>query len=133
MKPFEFLVPKRPLSYQAKDSDHKQQWKEFVFGRAYSDWRGLPVVGISLRFTMVYICEEDPPDINNIIKPVQDALRGLVYSDDKIIIDVQGHLRMADDLISVTGLPPLLQNAIIGGVDCLYIRIDASKPLINLL
>lgn len=129
MRPFEFLIPKRPLSHQAKDSDHKLEWREFVFGRAFQSWTGLPISKEALRFTLVYICEADPADINNIIKPVQDALIGLVYSDDQIIIDIQGHLRMADDLIEVTGLPELLQEAVFSGLDCVYVRIDSSKPL----
>jgi len=129
MIPFDFLVPKRPLSYQAKDGAHKAQWKEFVYGRAYATWKGLPVSQEYLRFCLVYLCEDDPPDINNIIKPVQDALNGLVYCDDNLVIDVQGHLRMVGDLIDVTGLPRLLQDAIVGGVDCVYVRIDESKSL----
>jgi len=133
MKNFEFIVPRRPVSHQAKDSLHKQQWKDFVYGRAFQEWKGTPISSGALRFTLVYLCEEDPPDINNIVKPVQDALIGLVYSDDSLIIDVQGHLRMADDLIDITGLPPLLQKVIINGVDCLYVRINSSSTLGNLL
>jgi len=133
METFEFTLPRRPLSHQSKDSVHKQQWKEFVFGRAFNKWKGTPVSNESLRFTLVYICEEDPPDINNIIKPIQDALIGLVYSDDNLIVDVQGHLRMADELIDITELPPLLQEIVINGVDCLYIRINSSSSLGNLL
>lgn len=104
-----------------------------VYGRARQVWKGTPVSSETLRFTLVYLCEEYPPDINNIIKPVQDALIGLVYSDDKLVIDVQGHLRMANDLIEITGLPPLLQEVIINGVDCLYIRICSSSTLGDLL
>lgn len=129
MPPFEFLIPKRPLSHQAKNADHKQDWKNFVFGRAFQIWKGVPVSSGQLRFTLVYLCEADPADINNIIKPVQDALTGLVYVDDRLVIDVQGHLRMTDELLDVTGLPPMLQEAIIAGVDCLYVRIDYSQKL----
>ena len=133
MKIFEFIVPKRPVSHQAKDSLHKQQWKDFVYGRAFQAWKGTPISNEALRFTLVYLCEEDPPDINNIVKPVQDALIGLVYSDDSLIVDVQGHLRMAGDLIDTTGLPPLLQEVILNSVDCLYVRINSSSTLGNLL
>jgi len=133
MNTFDFLVPRRPLSHQAKNTQHKNAWRDFVFGRALQEWTGPPITKNGLRFTLVYLCEDDPPDINNIIKPVQDALIGLVYSDDDLIIDIQGHLRMTDDLIDVTGLPPLLQNAVLGGVDCLYVRIDMSPPIGELL
>jgi Holliday junction resolvase RusA-like endonuclease len=121
------------VSHQAKDKKHKQEWMDCVYGRARQVWKGTPVSSETLRFTLVYLCEEYPPDINNIIKPVQDALIGLVYSDEKLVIDVQGHLRMANDLIEITGLPPLLQEVIINGVDCLYIRICSSSTLGDLL
>lgn len=78
---------------------------------------------------MVYLCEEDPADINNLIKPVQDALIGLVYADDGLVVDVQGHLRMVGELIDVTDLSTKLQNAILTGADCVYVRIDLSKEL----
>ncbi len=133
MTKLEFLVPRRPISHQAKDAAHKKEWRDFVYGRAFQEWTGKPLCDVGLRFTLVYLCEADPPDINNIIKPVQDALTALVYSDDKLIVDVQGHLRMTDQPIDVIGLPPLLQDAVIWGVDCLYVRIDASRPIGDLL
>lgn len=133
MRTFEFLIPRRPLSHQAKDTVHKREWREFVHGRAYRDWSGLPVSDESLSFTLVYLCEADPADINNIIKPVQDALIGLVYTDDHVIIDVRGHLRMLSDSIQLIGLPELLQSAVIAGVECVYVRIESSKPLRDLL
>lgn len=129
MQPFEFIVPQRPLSHQAKRVAHKQAWKASVHAQANSCWTGSPISTGALRFTMVYLCEEDPADINNLIKPVQDALIGLVYTDDDLVVDVQGHLRMVDELIDLTGLSPTLQSALLLGTDCVYVRVDHSKEL----
>ena len=133
MQPFEFLVPRRPLSHQAKNRSHVQEWRDFVFSRAYEVWKGVPVSSLHLRFTLVHLSEEDPPDINNIIKPVQDALIGLAYSDDSLVTDVQGHRRMTSDLIDVAGLPDLLKEAVFHGVECVYVRIEPSNTLGELL
>lgn len=81
----EFVLPRRPLSHQAKDSKHKTAWKNYVYGRAFSVWKKMPIKSDTLKFTVVYLCEDDPADINNIIKPIQDALNSLVYSDDSLI------------------------------------------------
>ncbi|MGB0564535.1 MAG: hypothetical protein ACPGVO_22460 [Spirulinaceae cyanobacterium] len=81
----EFLLPKRPLSHQAKDPAHKAAWKDYIFGRAFSIWKGLPITVGPLRFTVVYLCENDPGDINNIIKPIQDALNSLIGSDQDFV------------------------------------------------
>ena len=133
MQLFEFIVPRRPLSHQGKNSANKNAWKEFVLTQANAVWSGNVFNSGALRFTLVYLCEADPPDINNIIKPVQDALIGLVYADDSLIVDVQGHLRMVDDVIDVTGLTPILQDAVLRGTDCVYVRIDISRELNQLL
>lgn len=138
METFEFLVPGRPVSQQGKNRSKrrsKDEWKAFVCECALQEWEGTPVYDETLRFTLVYLCEDrkNMPDINNIIKPVQDALIGLIYLDDNLIVDVQGHLRMADDVIAVTELPALLQDVIVTGTDCLYVRVDSSPKLGDLL
>jgi crossover junction endodeoxyribonuclease RusA len=41
-----------------------------------------------LQLTLVYFCHISPPDTGNIVKPIQDALVGLVFSDDALVSDV---------------------------------------------
>ena len=125
---FELLLPRRPLSYQAKNSENKQAWKDYVYGRAFAVWRKNPISAKALRFTVVYLCESDPCDINNVIKPIQDALNSLVYADDSLIWDVTGHMRLLSDPIDIVGLPEQLQDAVIGS-ECVYIRITESSEL----
>lgn len=125
----EFLLPRRPLSHQAKDSRHKTAWKDYVYGRAFSVWNQKPIKSGALKFTLVYLCEDDPADINNIIKPIQDALTTLVYSDDNLIWDVAGHMRLLSQPIDIIGLPEMLSNAVIDGAECVYVRITLSNEL----
>jgi len=125
----EFLLPRRPLSHQAKDSKHKTAWKNYVYGRAFSVWKKKPIKSGTLKFTVVYLCEDDPADINNIIKPIQDALSTLVYSDDSLIWDITGHMRLLSQPIDIIGLPDMLSDAVIGGTECVYVRIMLSNEL----
>ena len=110
---FELLLPRRPVSHQAKDSPNKQAWKDYIYSRAFSIWRQAPIVEGGLEFTVVYLCESDPCDINNIIKPIQDALNRLVYADDELVWDVAGHMRLLSEPIDPEGLPILLAEAVI--------------------
>jgi Holliday junction resolvase RusA-like endonuclease len=126
---FELLLPRRPLSYQAKDSHNKQAWKDYIYGRAFTIWKQNPISAGPLRFTTVYLCERDPCDINNIIKPIQDALNSLVYADDSLIRDVTGHMRLLSEPIDIVGLPEQLQDAVIQGSECVYISISESSEL----
>ena len=89
-----------------------------------------PVSSSSLRFTIVYLCGNDPADTDNIIKPIQDALVGIVYTDDSLISDVDSHRRFLSDPIDVTTLPSLLQGGVIGGTECVYVRVaDAVQDV----
>jgi len=126
---FELLLPKRPLSHQAKNSENKQAWKDYIYGRAFAVWKQNPISTGALRFTVVYLCESDPCDINNIIKPIQDALNSLIYADDGLIRDITGHMRLLSDPIDIVGLPAQLAEAVIMGSECVYIRVTESFEL----
>ena len=125
----EFVLPRRPLSQQANSTEHKRAWREFVYGRAFAAWRGPPLTEQGLKLTIVYLCEQDPVDINNVIKPIQDAMNSLVYADDSLVTDVSGHLRFLSDPADILGLPPLLADAIIAGVESVYVRVSIADSL----
>jgi hypothetical protein len=79
---------------------------------------------------MVYLSDDPSPgDINNFVKPVQDALRSLIYADDSLILDVSAHLRFLSEQIAIVGLPSKLARAVIDGQTCVYIAISDSADL----
>lgn len=76
---------------------------------------------------MVYLSEDpEPGDINNLVKPVQDALCALIYADDSMIRDVSAHMRLLSELTAIHGLPRMLAEAIIHGQACVYVAISDS-------
>ena len=131
MQTFEFLISKRPVSLQTKNRQNLQAWKSFVRGEAEKLWiNGTPPVSLpALRFTIVYLCDESPADIDNIIKPIQDALVGLVFEDDFLVSDVDSHRRFLGEPIDVTNLPPLLQSGVVAGNECVYVRVSDAQDL----
>lgn len=126
---FELLLPRRPVSHQSKNKINKKAWQDYIYGRAFSIWKQNPISKGSLKFTVVYLCESDPCDINNVIKPIQDALNSLVYADDSLIWDVTGHMRLLSGLIDTANLPVQLSDAIAQGIECVYIRVIESSEL----
>jgi crossover junction endodeoxyribonuclease RusA len=126
---FELLLPKRPVSHQTKDKANKKAWKDYIYGRALSAWKQFPISEGALKFTVVYLCEDDPCDINNIIKPIQDALNSLVYADDSLVWDIAGHMRLLSEPIDIIGLPTRLANAVIQGSECVYVRVTETSAL----
>ncbi|MDD2815864.1 MAG: RusA family crossover junction endodeoxyribonuclease [Thiotrichaceae bacterium] len=126
---FELLIPRRPVSHQTKSRENLQIWKDYVYGRAHNQWRGIPLTQDGIRLTLVYLCNDRPADVDNIIKPIQDALIGVVLADDSQITDVDSHRRFLDDPIDTTHLPPLLREGVISGVECVYVRISLANEL----
>src|SRR5438045_4147358 len=90
---FEFLIPRRPLSLQTKSRANLQAWKAYVTAQAQRRWQGTTVSSGDIELFLVYMFDLAPPDTDNIVKPIQDALVGLVFSDDSLVSDVQSHRR----------------------------------------
>lgn len=135
MQPFEFLIPKRPVSVQTKSSKNREAWKKFVRGEAKKAWNAgsPPISSPSLRVTIVYLCGDSPADIDNIIKPIQDALIGVVFEDDSLVSDVDSHRRFLAEPIDVTFLPTLLQSGVAYGNECVYVRVCDAQDLMRYL
>jgi crossover junction endodeoxyribonuclease RusA len=128
---FEFLIPKRPVSLQARNRANLQKWKDFVFSEASKMWTGGKPYSGELHITIVYLCGKDPVDADNVIKPIQDALEGLVYDKDDQITDVESHRRPLTGTFDITNFPPLLIQGITSGNECVYVKICDAKSLEN--
>ena len=131
MDPIEFLVLKRPVSCQTKSRNHLQEWKNLVLQEATKAWPAgtAPEAVTPIRFSIVYLCDEEPPDVDNIIKPIQDALVGLVFEDDSLITDVDGHRRFLSEIDDVSRLPARLQAPILAKQECIYVRVSQAQDL----
>ncbi len=124
----EFLIPKRPLSLQAKRRN-LNGWKAYVRAEAAKVWNGPAIQGGDLQLTLVYLCGVSPPDADNIVKPIQDALVGLVFSDDSLITDVESHRRSLAGAFDLTRLPDLVFAGVSSGQECVYVKVTDSRPL----
>ncbi|HGS4803853.1 TPA: RusA family crossover junction endodeoxyribonuclease [Vibrio parahaemolyticus] len=127
---FELVLHKRPVSLQVKKRENLQAWKDFIYGRARDIWNRAPLTeDVDIHLTLVYICNDAPVDVDNIIKPIQDALSTLVFADDVQISDVESHRRFLSEGIDVTNLPPLLAEAVATGEECVYIKLQQATEL----
>lgn len=120
---FEFLIPRRPVSLQAK---RLQAWKAYVRTEASHIWTARPSDAAAFQLTLVYLCNTNPVDIDNIIKPIQDALETIVYPIDELITDVDSHRRLFTDPFDLTNLPPLLIRGVALQQECVYVRVQAG-------
>jgi crossover junction endodeoxyribonuclease RusA len=124
----EFLIRRRPLSLQAKRPSLRA-WKAFVQAEAAKVWKDPVIQAGDLQITLVYLCDISPPDTDNIVKPIQDALVGLVFSDDGLIADVDSHRRSLNGTFDLTRLPPLVLAGVASGQECVYVKVSSSRAL----
>ena len=99
---FEFTVAGPPVSAQATNRARVRSWKRRVRAAAEARWDGRRnslQVPVQIVATYYHDGEAVRLDLDNAIKPIQDALNGLVYADDRRITDAQ--LRKTADPIKV--------------------------------
>jgi crossover junction endodeoxyribonuclease RusA len=126
---FDFVIPKRPVSLQTRKTANLQAWKQYVRSEAEKNWTGQVFLGKDIQLMLVYLYNSDPVDTDNIIKPIQDSLIGLVYEDDSIITDVLSHRRSLSGTFDLGICPNPLVQGIVLGIECVYVRVSESKPL----
>jgi Holliday junction resolvase RusA-like endonuclease len=128
---FEFLIPERPVSLQARRRQRLREWQQFVADEAAKTCDKAPITDCQLQLTLIYLCGEFPVDTDNIIKPILDALKGLVYEDDILISDVESRRRSLS-LVSeynTVRWPDQLLRGLLSGGECVYVRISGQPIL----
>lgn len=127
MLPFEFTIQGPPVSNQTRNRARLQQWKQDV--RAAAQIRipaGAGPVPDEVQITITYYYEGDSPDVDNIIKPIQDALNGLVFVDDEQVAETKSRKRPLNGSYQIKGASGVLLQGFAAGVGFLHIRVSNS-------
>lgn len=134
--PFEFTIDGPPVSLNAKTSS-KNKWIGVVNKAAASSWKPRPEVDreLALAVAINYFCYDAWPDrrhsldVDNVPKFIIDGLKGVVFTDDKQIVDVECYRRnLYDDLRLVDPISRLVTH--VSGTDpFLHIWITPANSL----
>ena len=129
MNPFEFLIRSRPVSQQTRRRDRLREWKEFVKSEAqrYRTSSDLNV-GSPVCITLVYLYNEAALDVDNILKPIQDALIGLVFSDDFLVTDAICRRRQLGGVFDLSRASSVLIEGFEYGNEFVYVHIAGAPP-----
>ena len=128
MLPFEFIVEGPPVSLQTKNRARLRAWKTKVETAARNVLaNGLQPIGDEVTFKVTYYYEGDSPDADNIIKPIQDALIGVVYIDDDQVVETSSRKRNINGAYKIKGASPVIIDGFIAGVDFLHIKVDSFQ------
>ena len=101
MLPFEFVIDGPPVSSQTNNRKNLRKWRKELKNKAKSHWPEdeLPV-GDSVMVEITYFYEKGPPkiDVDNMSKPILDALEGVVYEDDVQVTDLLCRKRRSENI-----------------------------------
>ena len=118
-----------PKSVQASRAS-KQRWKERVRTAAETAWLpGEPPLDHEVQVHITYYHDSAPLDVDNMLKPILDALIGVVYVDDKQLTDTHGHLRDLNGHYRVRGLTPAQARGFTSGDPFVHIRVELPAPV----
>jgi crossover junction endodeoxyribonuclease RusA len=128
VEPFEFFVEGPALSQQTRNPSRLREWKEYIRNEAAKFWHAPGPLQGTLKLTVVYYHERPSVliDHDNMIKPIQDALAGLVFMNDRQITDAQTRKTNIDGRFRLRHLSPVYARAFAGGKEFVYIRIEEA-------
>ncbi len=125
MSPFEFVIPQRPVSQQARRQARLREWRDFVAVHArlaINEPRELATDPVALK--LLYLYDEAALDVDNILKPIQDALVGILLEDDSVITDVEIRRRWRRTTFSLNAVSPVLAAGLALGREFVYVALS---------
>ena len=118
------MIPERPVSQQAR-RQRLREWRAFVAEQArfaIAEPRALASEPVALK--LVYLYDEVPLDLDNILKPIQDALVGGLLEDDSIITDVEIRRRWRRTPFTLNAIPPVVAAGLALDREFVYVALS---------
>jgi crossover junction endodeoxyribonuclease RusA len=131
--PLEFGVTGTPISHQSQNKQLLADWRQAVATAAMKAVgpNYAPVTSnVQLRVVYYYLkYSAKIPDEDNLLKPIQDALIGIVYKDDSLVTDGSCHKRDLNGRFEVRRLSPVLADGFVRDEDFVHVIVsDAPDP-----
>jgi len=119
-----------PVTSQGS-SDNRRFWQQRVrqAGEAEASAKGLLPSTEEMVLRVAYFYVSDPiGDLDNIVKPIQDALTGIAYADDRQVVDLVASMRRkaVQDRVPMT---ETLALGFLGGSDFVYVVVELSSNI----
>jgi crossover junction endodeoxyribonuclease RusA len=122
--PLEFTVPGIPVSGQTASRRIKEGWKRAVTERAAVAWgRAEPRTDDLALVVAMFASGGWRLDLDNMAKPILDAMTGLVWVDDRQLVDVHLVRKSFDQPVLLQGVTQVLGNALAEPGPFVYLRV----------
>ena len=126
---FEFIIEGPPVSLQTKNRTRLRQWKNDVANAATAKLpQNSTPTQDEVELKITYFYEGSTPDVDNIIKPIQDALVGLVYVDDDQVVETGSRRKGINGAYKIRGASSVIVEGFVRGNEFLHIKVIAHQP-----
>ena len=126
--PFEFIIEGPPISLQTKNKSRLGQWKGDVANAAKAKLVSTSTpTNLDVAITITNYYEDDCPDVDNIIKPIQDALIGIVYQDDDQVVDTRSIKKDINGSYKIRNISFIILEGFSKGNEFLHVKVSEYK------
>ena len=122
MTRLEFIVDGPPVSQQTRRRERLRAWKTTVRQEAEKYWPPGQKAAIGLIMLQItYFYDSVAMGVDNIVKPIQDAIIGLAYIDDDQVTDVLVRKRNLSGNFKIENMTSTLAEGFLRGNEFLHI------------
>ena len=125
--PFELIMEQAPVSSQTRRRQRFHEWRQDLERAARLVWDTEVPVAVPVLVTITYFFDGTPVDVDNIPKPILDALKGLVFRDDSQVYDLLCRKRNRADNLRIEGPSQGLLDALNNSSQVLHIKVTTAQ------
>lgn len=124
MREVEFRVMGVPVSAQAKSAAMKTRWRDEIQRAAKKAIGAAPLLrGDLCVHIRIFLDQELRPDIDNLEKPILDALQDIVFQNDNSVIDLDAKIRLLSEPFVIAGVSSVLTAGFEPYLPFVYIKV----------
>jgi hypothetical protein len=120
---FEVCVHGRAFSAQSGNRGGLDAWKRQVTAVSMDAWINQPPLSGPVELHIFHYTDELGADVDNLNKPIQDALEGVVFVDDRQVRLSRGGWRDINGVYRLRYISPVLGAAFSDGRPFVHIRV----------
>ena len=118
-----------PVSVQARRRERVREWRRELENAVDEVWDSERITDRKLMVVITYFFDETPIDVDNIPKPILDALKVKVFSDDSQVYELLCRKRSRADNLSIVRPSRELLDALGNSRQVLHVSVSEVESL----
>ena len=117
---FDLCIHGQPISAQTKHRGRLVAWKHEVRSACQL---GQPLTCGPVYLRITYYGERRGLDLDNLVKPIQDAMEGVVFRNDRQVVNIEGRYANINGRFEARFMSAALAAAFVNGAPFIHIEV----------